>query len=104
MYRKYHDVLCYKIYIENYLRTYIHGIHSLHIRRSNEQFIIDAAAANNISAVRSIFDSLDWSEESYRMFEKVGQTGEQVHLCFSSTNKVSIYACACIHIKSLLAS
>ena len=73
------------------LSTYVYGIHSHLNYRPNEQFIIDAAAANNISAVRSIFDSLDWSEESYRMFEKVGQTGEQMYLCYSSTDKVSMH-------------
>ena len=49
-----------------------------------------AAADNNISDVRPIFDSLDWSEESYRKFERIGQTGEQLYVCLSVTDEVGI--------------
>jgi len=35
--------------------------------RSDQQFAIDAAATNNISYARPVFNSLDWTEESYRM-------------------------------------
>lgn len=59
--------------------------------RSDKQFAIDAAAANNISDARIVFDSLEWSNESYRMFEKIGQTGEQVHACSSAVDKVSMH-------------
>ena len=58
--------------------------------RSNQHHIIDAAADNNISDVRVIFDSLDWSEENYRMFEEIGQSAEQVHACISITDEVSV--------------
>ena len=63
----------------------ISGLH-----RPEQHFIIDAAADNNISDVRPIFDSLDWSEESYRNYEKIGQTGEQFHVCLSVTDEVGI--------------
>ena len=49
--------------------------------RSDQQFAIDAAATNNISYARPVFDSLDWTEESYRMLERIGQTGKQRQLC-----------------------
>ena len=77
------------VYILNKLRvtlaTYTSGSH-----RPEQHYIIDAAAANNISDVRPIFDSLDWSEESYKNFERIGQTGEQLHMCLSVTNEVGI--------------
>ena len=59
--------------------------------RPDQHFAINAAAANDISNARLVFDSLDWSEESSRMFETVGQTGEQFYVCHSSTNGVSTY-------------
>ena len=62
-------------------------IHLLH--RADQRFAIDAAAADNITAARSVFDSLDWSEDNYRMLERVGQTGQHVHTCFSSIDQVS---------------
>ena len=40
--------------------------------------------------MRPIFDSLDWSEESYRKFERIGQTGEQLYVCLSVTDEVGI--------------
>jgi len=52
--------------------------------RSHQQSVIDVAAANNINDARPVFDSLDWTEESYRMFERIGQTGQQFYLCASS--------------------
>ena len=58
--------------------------------RSDQHHIIDAAADNNISDVRTIFDSLDWSEENYRMLEEIGQSAEQVHICLSNTDEVSV--------------
>ena len=60
------------------------------LHRPEHHFIIDAAADNNISDVRPIFDSLDWSEESYRKFERIGQTGAQLHVCSSITEEVGI--------------
>ena len=62
--------------------------HLLH--RSDQQFAIDAAAARNISYVRQIFDSLDWTEESYRMLERIGQTGKQWQMC---STPVCTYIC-----------
>ena len=56
--------------------------------RSDQQFAINAAAVNNISDVRPIFDSLEWSEESYKMLERIGQTGKQWQICFAPTTEV----------------
>ena len=60
--------------------------HLLH--RSDQQFAINAAADNNISDVRPIFDSLDWSEESYRMLERIGRTGKQWQMCFTPVAEI----------------
>ena len=60
------------------------------LHRPEQHFIIDAAADNNVSDVRPIFNSLDWSEESYRKFERIGQTGAQMHFCLSVTDEVGI--------------
>ena len=60
--------------------------HLLH--RSDRQFAINAAAVNNISDVRPIFDSLDWSEESYRMLERIGRTGKQKQICVAPVLEV----------------
>ena len=59
--------------------------------RSDRQFAISSAADNNISVVRPIFDSLNWTEESYRMLERVGQTGEQLLICSAPTAPVSSF-------------
>ena len=59
------------------------------MHRPDQHFAIEAAAANNISDVRHVFDSLDWSEQSYRMFEKIGQTEELNHICVLNTKEVS---------------
>ena len=75
----------------------LYDIHLLH--RSDQHHIIEAAADDNISDVRSIFDSLDWSEESYRMFERVGHTAPQVHFCLSVTDEVSV-CCMQEHVHS----
>ena len=75
------------------IATYIPYIYLHH--RSDQHHIIAAAADNNISDVRTIFDSLDWSEENYRMLEEIGQSTEQVHVCVSATNEVRI-AILCI--------
>ena len=64
--------------------------------RPDQHFAINAAAANRISDARPVFDSLDWSEESSRMFERVGQTGERFYACYSPTNEVS--SCVYNHI------
>jgi len=56
--------------------------------RPDQHFALGAAAADNISDARPVFDSLDWSEESYRMFERIGQTGDQVHICYSPMDDV----------------
>ena len=59
--------------------------------RPEHQDIINGAFAYNISVVRPIFDSVvDWSEDSYRLFETIGLTGLQVHACSSSVDQVSI--------------
>ena len=59
--------------------------------RPEHHDIINGAAANNISGVRPIFDSVvDWSEDSYRLFETIGLTGLQVHTCSSSVDQVSV--------------
>ena len=52
--------------------------------------MIETAADDNISEVRPVFDSLDWSQQSYRMFERIGQTGNNVYICSSSLEEVSI--------------
>ena len=57
--------------------------------RSDQQFAINAAAANNLSYARPVFDSLDWTEDSYRMFERVGQTGKQLQICTVPATHVS---------------
>ena len=57
--------------------------------RSDQQFAIDAAATNNISYARPVFDSLDWTEESYRMLERIGQTGKQWQICSVPATHVS---------------
>jgi len=56
--------------------------------RPDQHFALGAAAADNISDALPVFNSLDWSEESYRMFEKIGQTGDQVHICYSPMDEV----------------
>ena len=61
-----------------------------YINRSDQQFAIGAAAANNISDARPVFDSLDWTEENYKMLERIGQTGRQQQICLSAS-EVSIY-------------
>ena len=62
-------------------------VHVLH--RSDQHFAINAAADNNITGTRPVFDSLDWSEDNYRMFEETGQTGKHIHICLSGTQQVS---------------
>ena len=57
--------------------------------RSDQHHVIETAADNNISEVRSVFDALDWSEQSYRMFERIGQTGNNVYICSSSIDEVN---------------
>ena len=60
--------------------------------RPEHQDIINVAFANNLSAVRPIFDSfVDWSEDSYRMFERIGLTARQRQLCLSTTDRVSTW-------------
>ena len=59
------------------------------IYRPDQHFAIEAAAADNISDVCHVFDSLDWSEQSYRMFEQIGQTEELIHICSLNTEEVS---------------
>ena len=75
------------VYIVNKIRVILT---SSDLHRAEKHFIIDAAADNNISDVRLIFDSLDWSELSYREFERIGQTREQFHVCSSATDEVGI--------------
>ena len=65
--------------------------------RSEQQFAIGAAAVNNFSAARPIFDSLDWTEESYREFERIGQTAEHWQICISASQVcIHIYNCICV--------
>ncbi|XP_065897525.1 putative DBH-like monooxygenase protein 2 isoform X2 [Dysidea avara] len=54
---------------------------------SDQHFVIEAAANDSVSDVRPVFDSLDWSEQNYRMFEHIGQTEEHVHICVLSTDE-----------------
>jgi len=70
--------------------TYAHNVYMkfMYAYRSDQHFAIEAAANNNISDARVVFDSLDWSVQSYRMFEHIGQTEEHVHICASSTDEV----------------
>jgi len=60
--------------------------------RSDQHFALYSAADDNISDARPVFDSLDWTEESYRMFETIGQTGEQYQICSAPATGVSSYA------------
>ena len=59
------------------------------LNRSDQQFAFGAATVNNISAARPVFDSLEWTEVSYREFERIGQTAEQWQTCVS-TSRVSM--------------
>ena len=63
--------------------------HILLVCRPDQHFVIGAAADNNISDVRHVFDSLDWSEQSYRMLEQIGQTEELIQICLSRMEEVS---------------
>jgi len=63
-------------------------IHLLY--RPDQHFALEAAAYNNIMDARPVFDSLDWSEESYRMYEEIGRTGNQVYICYSPMDEVRI--------------
>ena len=38
----------------------------------------------------STFDSFNWSEESSRELERIGQTGQQNHICLTVEDEVSI--------------
>ena len=58
--------------------------------RPYQHYAIVAAATDRISEARLVFDSLNWTQNSYRMFERVGQAGDQVHICYSPTDKVKI--------------
>jgi len=58
------------------------------VYRSDQHFAIEAAADNNISDARPVFDLLDWSEQNYRLFEHIGQTEEHVHICALSTDEI----------------
>ena len=85
--------------MQNYMK--LHIIHSFGplLHRSDQQFAINAAAVNNISDARPIFDSLDWTEESYRMLERTAQTGKQRQICLSrSATGVNIFTITYINI------
>ena len=72
------------------------------IYRPDQHFAIAAAAADNISDVRHVFDSLDWSKQSYRMFEQIGQTEELIHVCSLNTEEVSyeqLCPCTITHVR-----
>lgn len=62
------------------------NLRDLLLCRSDQRFAVYAAAANNISDVRPVFDSLNWTEESYREYERIGTTGEQLLFCYSASN------------------
>ena len=66
-----------------------------YVYRSDKHFALEAAAVNNISIASPVFDSLKWSNESYRLFERIGQTGKQVQVCFSATDEVSMLSYVC---------
>ena len=66
-------------------------INMIFIYRSDQQHIIDVAATNNVSAMRSVFDSLEWSEESYRWFERIGHTADHMQFCVSSAKRVRVF-------------
>ena len=66
-------------------------MHVFTFNRPEQYYAIAAAAVNNISSARPVFDSLDWSEENYRMLERIGQTSEQVNVCVSGKGKVSSF-------------
>ena len=57
----------------------------------NSSLSMQQLTDNNISDVRPIFDSLYWTEESYRMLEKIGQTGKQWQICSAPTTDVSSF-------------
>jgi len=65
----------------------------LYSHRSDQHYAIEAAANNNISYARPVFDSLEWSEQSYRMFEQIGQTEDHIHVCVLTSDEVHI----CMH-------
>ena len=83
--------------MQNYMK--LHIIHSFGplLHRSDQQFAINAAAVDNINDARPIFDSLNWTEESYRMLERTAQTGIQQQICYSATG-VSIFTTTYINI------
>lgn len=59
--------------------------------RPENHNIMLLAAANNIDAVRPIFDSdVNWSGNSTTLFESIGLTGPQRHFCLSTVDQVSI--------------
>jgi len=66
----------------------------LYSHSSDQHYAIEAAANNNISDARPVFDSLEWSEQSYRMFEQIGQTEDHFHFCGLTSDEVLI----CMHI------
>ena len=70
--------------------------------RSDQHFAINASAVNNISDARPIFDSLDWTEENYRMLERTAQTGQQQQICFSATGVSKHTYIYSLHIKKAM--
>ena len=97
------EFICAVSVICNYILYYSATLHSiiiwkfsygLHlINRSDQQFAIGLAAADNFSAARPIFDSINWTEENSREFERIGQTAEQEQMCIS-TSRVNMYSTA----------
>ena len=88
------------MYVCMYVHMYVYVCYNhdiLWFHRADQQHIIDVAAANNVSAVHSVFDSLDWSEESYRKFERIGHTADHRHFCVSSAQRVGILVAMCTH-------
>ena len=80
-----------KCYLQQYIYNYYNNLRDPLLCRSDQQFAVYVAAANNYSDARTVFDSLDWTEESYREYERIGITGEQLLFCYSaSTVRIQI--------------
>ena len=81
--------------------TYVATVCAIHVvylcYRSEQQSALSSAANDNISGARPVFDSLDWTEESIRMFETIGQRGEQYQICSAPATRVSSYNCTHVY-------
>ena len=81
--------------------TYVATVCAVHVvylcYRSDQHFALSSAFDDNISDARPVFDSLDWTEESIRMFETIGQRGEQYQICSAPATRVSSYNCTHVY-------